>query len=409
MINLSSLRENPELITQNILKKDPTFPVAELIKLDENLRLKLIEVEDLRFKRNEKAKSIKGPISAEERAEAGKITEILKEKEEVLDKLKIEFNNLYLTCPNILEDDVPKGNKEANLVVKTVGQKPEFNFQLKNHLELNKLNNWFDLEAAAQMTGSQFVFYKSAAVNVIYALTRMMLKNNKNFGFEPVLPPYLVNEKSLENASNFPKFKDQVYKIQEEDLYLTPTAEVNLTNFYRNHLFAAQELPIKMTAWTSCFRREAGSYGAQERGLIRIHQFEKVELYAICKPEDAKIEQERMLAAAENILQKLGLHYRISLLAAQDCSFASAKTFDIEVWMPGQNAYYEVSSCSNCTDFQARRTGLRFKDDKKNSLVYTLNCSALAIPRLMVALMETYQQADGSINLPSALLEEALW
>jgi seryl-tRNA synthetase len=265
------------------------------------------------------------------------------------------------------------------------------------------------MEAAAQMTGSQFVFYKSPAVNLIYALTRMMLKNNKHCGYEPVLPPYLVNEKSLENASNFPKFKDQVYKINDEDLYLTPTSEVNLTNYYRDHIFNSSDLPIRMTAWTSCFRREAGSYGAQERGLIRIHQFEKVELYAICKPEDAEQEQLKMLQAAENILTKLGLHYRISLLAAQDCSFASNKTFDLEVWMPGQNAYYEVSSCSNCTDFQARRTGLRYKDDKKNQLVNTLNCSSLALPRLIVALMETYQQADGSIKLPDAVLEEALW
>jgi seryl-tRNA synthetase len=265
------------------------------------------------------------------------------------------------------------------------------------------------MEAAAQMTGSQFVFYKSPAVNLIYALTRMMLKNNKKCGFEPVLPPYLVNEKSLENASNFPKFKDQVYKINDEDLYLTPTSEVNLTNYYRDHIFNSSDLPIRMTSWTSCFRREAGSYGAQERGLIRIHQFEKVELYTICKPEDADSEQLKMLDAAENILNKLGLHYRISLLAAQDCSFASTKTFDLEVWMPGQNAYYEVSSCSNCTDFQARRTGIRYKDDKKNHLVNTLNCSSLALPRLIVALMETYQQEDGSIKLPTAVLEEALW
>lgn len=409
MINLNFLRDEPEAFKNNILRKDPSFPAEKLIELDSNLRAKIIEVEQIRFERNERSKNIRGPISDAEKVIASKFTENLKIQEQQLDKLKTEFNNLYLTCPNTISSDIPDGGKEANKVVKVVGEKPVFDFKIKNHLELNKINNWFNMEAAAQMTGSQFVFYKSPAVNLIYALTRMMLKNNKKCGFEPVLPPYLVNEKSLENASNFPKFKDQVYKINDEDLYLTPTSEVNLTNYYRNHIFNSSDLPIRMTSWTSCFRREAGSYGAQERGLIRIHQFEKVELYTICKPEDADSEQLKMLDAAENILNKLGLHYRISLLAAQDCSFASTKTFDLEVWMPGQNAYYEVSSCSNCTDFQARRTGIRYKDDKKNHLVNTLNCSSLALPRLIVALMETYQQEDGSIKLPTAVLEEALW
>ena len=409
MINLAYLRENHQEFKQNVLRKDPHFPVDELINLDEKLRAKMVEVEQLRSERNEKAKSVKGPITQADRDAAIKLNNSLKEKEVELESIKKEFRDLYLRCPNLLEADVPNGNKESNEVVKTVGEKPKFSFEVKNHVELNKINSWFDFEAAAQMTGSQFVFYKTPAVNVIYALTRLMLKNNKSFGFDPVLPPYLVNEKSLENASNFPKFRDQVYQVTDEDLYLTPTSEVNLTNLYRDHTFETQDLPIRMTSWTSCFRREAGSYGAQERGLIRIHQFEKVELYTICEPVNAKQEQEKMLAAAESILAKLGLHYRVSLLAAQDCSFASAKTFDIEVWMPGQQAYYEVSSCSNCTDFQARRTGLRFKDGKKNNLVYTLNCSALAIPRLMVALMETYQQADGSIKLPESILQEALW
>jgi seryl-tRNA synthetase len=409
MINLNFLREEPAAFKQNILRKDPSFPVDKLIELDGKLRSKIIEVEQIRCERNDRSKNIRGPLSDADKVQAVKFSENLKLQEQQLDKLKAEFNDLYLTCPNIISNDIPDGGKEANKVVKIVGQKPDFDFQIKNHLELNKINNWFDMEAAAQMTGSQFVFYKSPAVNLIYALTRMMLKNNKKCGFEPVLPPYLVNEKSLENASNFPKFKDQVYKITDEDLYLTPTAEVNLTNYYRDHIFNSSDLPIRMTAWTSCFRREAGSYGAQERGLIRIHQFEKVELYTICKPHDSEAEQLKMLQAAENILTKLGLHYRISLLAAQDCSFAANKTFDLEVWMPGQNAYYEVSSCSNCTDFQARRTGLRYKDDKKNHLVNTLNCSSLALPRLIVALMETYQQADGSIKLPDSVLEDALW
>jgi len=220
-----------------------------------------------------------------------------------------------------------------------------------------------------------------------------------------------VNEKSLIVAGNFPKFKDQVYAMPEDGLYLIPTAEVSLANLYRNQILVADQLPINLTAWTSCFRREAGSYGATERGLIRVHQFEKVELYTICEPEHSHNELERMLACAEDILKQLGLHYRISLLAAQDCSFPSAKTYDIEVWLPGQNAYYEVSSCSNCTDFQARRGLIRYKKtvDDKTHLVHTLNGSSLALPRLMVALMEVYQQKDGSILMPDVLKKEALF
>jgi seryl-tRNA synthetase len=245
----------------------------------------------------------------------------------------------------------------------------------------------------------------------MYALTMMMLKNNIKHGFEPVLPPYLVNEQSLIVSSNLPKFQDQIYSIPEDKLYLTPTAEVNLANMYRDKILAATELPIRMTAWTSCFRREAGGYGANERGLIRIHQFEKVELFSICEPDHANKEQERMLACAEDILQQLGLHYRVSLLAAQDCSFASAKTYDLEVWLPGQGTYYEVSSISNCTDFQARRGLIRYKRsaDSKSELVATLNGSSLALSRLFVALLEVYQNPDGSVHIPEVLKKEALF
>jgi len=238
-----------------------------------------------------------------------------------------------------------------------------------------------------------------------------MLKNNIKHGFEPVIPPYMVNAQSLEVSGNFPKFREQVYAMPADGLYMSPTSEVNLASLYRDHIFMAQNLPIRLTAWSSCFRREAGGYGATERGLIRIHQFEKVELYAICTPEKSQEEQDRMIASAEDILQQLGLHYRISLLAAQDCSFQSAKTYDIEVWLPGQKAYYEVSSVSNCTDFQARRGMLRFREsvDSKTELVHTLNGSSLALPRLMVALMETYQQADGSIAMPDILKKEGIF
>jgi seryl-tRNA synthetase len=200
-----------------------------------------------------------------------------------------------------------------------------------------------------------------------------------------------------------------VYAVPADNLFLTPTSEVNIANMYRDHIFEVHELPLRLTAFTSCFRREAGTYGSAERGLIRIHQFEKVELYTICEPEHSDAELDRMIACAEGILQALGLHYRVSLLAAQDCSFQSAKTYDIEVWLPGQKQYYEVSSASNCTDFQARRGLMRYKKNGKNYLVHTLNASSLALPRLIVALMEVYQQKDGSIALPDILRTEGMW
>ncbi len=405
MIDLALLRDNPEEMSVLLLKKDPSFDVQQLIGLDTQLRLVRQQVEELRHQKNELADKAKAGITSEIRDQSKAIGKQLKTKEEELSMLTGSFMQRYLLCPNVLLPEVPEGDKSQNKVVKTVGEKKAFSFSPKNHLELGEHLGWFDFAAAAKMAGSNFALYKGEAVKLMYALTTMMLKNNIKHGYTPMLPSYLVNEQALIASSNFPKFKDQVYKIPEDDLYLSPTAEVNLTSVYRDHIFKLDELPVRMTAWTSCFRREAGGYGATERGLIRIHQFEKVELYTICKPEDAQKEQEKMLECAQDILQQLGLHYRVSLLAAQDCSFPSAQTFDIEVWLPGQNEYYEVSSVSNCTDFQARRAGMRYRevDGGKPQLVYTLNGSSLALPRLIVALMETYQQEDGTIALPNAL------
>ena len=411
MINLELLRTNVEQVKKAISQKEPKFNVERLIELDIELRAIKLMVEALRATKNELSAQAKTGVTAELREQSIEVGSQLKVKELELEVKQAEFDKLYLECPNIADQSLPAGNKESNKVVKEFGSKPKFDFEIKNHVELGKALQWFDFEAAVRMTGARFAFYQNDAVNVVYALTRMMLKNNIKYGFKPFIPPYLVNEKSLEVASNFPKFRDQVYSITADNLFLTPTAEVNLTNLYRDHIFnSAQELPKRMTAWTSCFRREAGTYGTTEQGLIRIHQFEKVELYTICEPNKDAEEQELMLACAENILQQLGLHYRVSLLAGQDCSFASTKTYDIEVWMPGQGAYYEVSSISNCTDFQARRGKIRYRDaQNKTQLVYTLNGSSLALPRLMVALMETYQQEDGSIKLPEVLLQEGLW
>ena len=369
------------------------------------------EVEELRKEKNELARAGQKGITPELREQSITIGKRLKIKEDELGEVEQKFYHHYLFAPNLPEADIPVGGKLENKVVKTVGSKPSFAFPIKNHVELGEKLGWFDFDRAAIITGSNFALYKKESVDLLYALTMLMLKNNREFGFDPIIPSVLINEKSLETASNFPRFKDEMYAITADNLYLTPTAEVNLANLYRDAILSQDQLPIRMTAWTSCFRREAGTYGATERGLIRIHQFEKVELYSLTEPEHSNEELDRMVACAESILQKLGLHYRISLLAGQDCSFASAKTYDIEVWLPGQNAYYEVSSASNCTDFQSRRGMIRYKKagEHKTRLVHTLNASSLALPRLMVALMEVYQQEDGSIALPDILKKEGIY
>lgn len=411
MINLELLREQPDQIITLIKRKDPSFDIGRLIILDKQVREARYVVETLRHQKNEYAKQGAVGITPELREKSIEVGRELARAEDHIKQVEHDFQQLYLSCPNVPQEDLPIGDKDKNKVVRVVGEKPNFSFTPKNHLELGNALSWFDFDTATKLAGSNFALYKGDAVGLLYTLTRMMLQNNKQHGYEPLLPSVLVNEKSLEVASNFPKFKDQVYSIDDDELYLTPTSEVNLANIYRDTILKSSQLPIRMTAWTSCFRREAGTYGALERGLIRIHQFEKVELFTICEPEQSDAELDRMVACAEVILKKLNLHYRVSLLATQDCSFASARTYDIEVWLPGQQAYYEVASCSNCTDFQARRGKIRYRssDADKPQLVHTLNASSLAIPRLMVALMETYQQANGSIELPDILKREWFW
>lgn len=405
MIDLTLMHENPELFIQGVKKKDPSFDAQKLIELDKKVRELTKKVEDLRHKKNELANQGKSGVTPELREQSIAVSKELKELEQELHVVQESFRSFYLRCPNIPQDDIPEGGKESNVAVKEFGKKPEFSFPIKHHVELGTALGWFNFEAAATMAGSNFVLYKGDAVKLMYALIMYMLKHNASYGFSYVLPPYLVNEKSLEIAGNFPKFHDDVYSIPSDNLYLIPTAEVSLANLYRDTIFAAEQLPIRLTAATSCFRREAGGYGATERGLIRIHQFEKVELYTYCEPEKSDDELELMVTCAQVLLQKLNLHYRISLLAAQDCSFPSAKTYDIEVWLPGQDRYMEVSSCSNCTTFQSRRGGMRYRKEVggKTTFVHTLNGSSLALPRLMAALMETYQQEDGSLIIPEVL------
>jgi len=407
MIDLTELRKQPEQFTKEIFKKDPSYNTELLINLDIQFRQMSVEIEQLRKEKNDLAKSFKGEITADVRQKSIEIGKSLKEKETLLIELEKQFTAHYLSCPNIMQADVPVGNKPENKEVRVFGKKPTFDFTVKDHVTLGNDLGWFDFAAATKIAGSNFALYKGEAVRLMYALTRLMIKTNIKHGFELMLPPYMANAKSLEGSGQLPKFADGVYKIEGQDLYMIPTSEVSLLNYYRDTIFEASDLPKRLTSWTSCFRREAGTYGSAERGLIRIHQFEKVELVSFTKPEHSNDELERMVACGEEILQQLGLHYKTMLLAAQDSGIASAKTYDIEVWMPGQNSYYEVSSASNCTQYQARRAQVRYRTaEGKNEYVHTLNASSLALPRLMVALMETYQQKDGSIKLPECLLDQ---
>lgn len=408
MIDVSFLRQDSKNIGALIKKKDPAFDVDKLLQLEAAVREVNLQVEELRSKKNELAKQAKGGVTPELREQSIAVGKELKEKESVLEASQDSLNELLYSCPNIPLEDVPEGDKEQNKVIKEVGSKPNFSFTPKHHVELGEKNKWFNFEVGAKLAASNFVWYEGQGVKLLYALAMFMLKNNSKHGFEVVLPPYLANAQTLTVSGNFPKFKDEVFSVQEDGLYTIPTSEVSLVNRYRDAIIPTDELPICMTAWSSCFRREAGNYGANERGLIRIHQFEKVELVTLCEPKNSEQELEKMMACAEDILSQLGLHYRVSLLAAQDCSFQSAKTYDIEVWLPGQERYYEVSSASMCTDFQARRGKIRHRKSQKDKteLVHTLNASSLALPRLMVALIETYQKEGGSIDLPEVLKKE---
>ncbi len=413
MIDSALLRTEKEIYTARLLKKDPSLDIDGLCDQDVQIRSLKVEVEELRKKKNDLASAGAKGFTEALRAESIALSASLKEAEAILKEKESAYEQLILSFPNFLQEDIPVGGKEANKEVRSYGVKKELSDEPLNHLQLNQKARWFDMEMASRMSGGQFVFYHEMGTKVLYALTHLMLKNNAQRGFIPVIPPSLVQEQALVNSGNLPKFKGDFYSMPEDGLNLIPTAEVSLTNMYADQILTKGQLPIRHAAWTSCYRREAGGYGSQERGLIRIHQFEKVEIYAITEPEKSDDELEYMVATAENILQQLGLHYRVMLLAGQDCSFSSARTYDIEVWLPGQNRYYEVSSCSNCTDFQARRAGIRYRPtvESKTRLVHTLNASSLALPRLMVALMEQGQQKDGSIVLPELLQKtmDMLW
>ena len=315
-----------------------------------------------------------------------------------------KLENIASCVPNITDDDVPFGaDEDGNVCVKTVLEPTKFDFTPKEHYELGESLDWLDFERGVKLSGSRFCVLKGMGARLSRALVNYMIDFNSARGFELVNVPFLVSSNTLYGTGQLPKFEEDLYKVRDEDLYLIPTSEVPVTNLYNDEILPVESLPIKMTCYSACFRKEAGSAGRDTRGMIRQHQFEKVELVAITTPEQSAAMLDEMVACASDLLTSLGLPHRHMLLCSGDLGFSAAKTIDLEVWLPGQNKYREISSVSNTRDFQARRAKIRYKDGKKNALVNTLNGSSLAVGRTLIAIMENYQKADGSIEIPEVL------
>ncbi|PUD49800.1 serine--tRNA ligase [Helicobacter pylori] len=329
-----------------------------------------------------------------------KLNELSKSVSELEQQIDLKLSII----PNLVDEKTPLGaNEEDNIEIKKILTPRVFTFKPKEHFELAQQNGWIDFESGVKLAKSRFSVIRGFGAKIYRALIYLMLDFNEKNGFEIIYTPALVNEKMLFGTGQLPKFKEDVFKIENENLYLIPTAEVTLTNLYNDTIVSVENLPIKMTAHTPCFRSEAGSAGKDTRGMIRQHQFDKVELVAITHPKESDVMQEHMLESASEILKALELPHRFVQLCSGDLGFSASNTIDIEVWLPGQNCYREISSVSNTRDFQARRAKIRFKENQKNQLVHTLNGSSLAVGRTMVALMENHQQADGSIHIPKAL------
>ncbi|MFP6115002.1 serine--tRNA ligase [Helicobacter pylori] len=372
-------------------------------------RKRLIELEGLQAFQNKVSKEF--GIKMAQKADASDLKKELENNKIKLNELSKSVGELeqqidlkLSIIPNLVDEKTPLGaSEEDNIEIKKILTPRVFTFKPKEHFELAQQNGWIDFESGVKLAKSRFSVIRGFGAKIYRALIYLMLDFNEKNGFEIIYTPALVNEKMLFGTGQLPKFKEDVFKIENENLYLIPTAEVTLTNLYNDTIISVENLPIKMTAHTPCFRSEAGSAGKDTRGMIRQHQFDKVELVAITHPKESDVMQEHMLESASEILKALELPHRFVQLCSGDLGFSASNTIDIEVWLPGQNCYREISSVSNTRDFQARRAKIRFKENQKNQLAHTLNGSSLAVGRTMVALMENHQQADGSIHIPKAL------
>ena len=413
MLDPKIIRKETDKVRDALHKRASDFDLDGYLEKDQKTRDLISTVEDLRSSKNAINKSIGKPeLSDEEKSdllsEVGQINKKLKDSEQSLNDLSRQTRDLSLEIPNILNDSVPHGSSEdQNLEIRSWGEIPTFEFKPKDHSELGEKTGGIDFESAAKISGSRFVVMKDGYAKLHRALKQFMLDfQTEENGYTEMYVPNIVRSDCLEGTGQLPKFADDQYKIEnEEALYLIPTAEVPLTNLIRESIIDEDELPIKMTAHTPCFRQEAGSYGKDTKGMIRQHQFEKVELVHIVKPDQSYDALEELTENAESILKQLNLPYRVMLLCSGDTGFSAAKTYDLEVWLPSQGTYREISSCSNCESFQARRMKARFKnmDTNQTEFPHTLNGSGLAIGRALIAVIENYQNEDGSVTVPEVL------
>ena len=412
MLDIRLIRDNPDYVKQRLATRGGALhlQIDAVLEIDAARRRRETELQRLQGDRKRISKEIgakkgQGEDTSEIEAHVRTIGEEISELNREATESENAQRTMLLGLPNLPHDAAPIGHDASqNPVVKTWGEKPQIANPL-DHVKLGEKLGLFDLERATKISGSGFVCYTGLGARLLRALINFCLDlHTRDHGYVEMSPPLLVRPDALEGTGQLPKFRDQLYHCGEDDVFLVPTAEVPVTNFHRDEILAPADLPKRYVAYTPCFRREAGASGIGTRGMIRVHQFDKVELVKIVEPEKSFAELDSLTADAERVLQALGLHYQIIELCTGDIGFGAAKTYDIEVWAPGQNAYLEVSSCSNFTDFQARRMNLKFKDaEGKNRLCHTLNGSGTAMPRLYVALLETYQQADGSVMIPEPL------
>ncbi|HUX78704.1 MAG TPA: serine--tRNA ligase [Alphaproteobacteria bacterium] len=410
MLDIRWIRENPEAFDKALNKRGLAPAAQEVIALDEARRLAIQAVQDKQNRRNLIAKEIgeikrQGGNADDLMREASVSRETLAQEEEALKILEENLRDTLALLPNVPAHDVPVGSSEKdNVEVHLWGEKPILSFQPKQHFEIGEAMGLMNFEEAAKLSGSRFVVLKGELARLERALASFMLDvHTHEYGYLEVSPPYLVRPQAMYGAGQLPKFADDAF-VTTNDYWLIPTAEVPLTNLVAEELLDLHQLPKRYVAYTPCFRSEAGSAGKDTRGMIRVHQFQKVELVSVTLPEESEAEHQRMLVAAQSILERLKIHYRTVVLCTGDMSTNSQKTYDIEVWLPGQNTYREISSCSNFGDYQARRMNTRFRDEEKKSrFVHTLNGSGLAVGRTLVAVLENYQQEDGSVMIPDVL------
>lgn len=413
MLDIKVIRANPDLVKESLVKRNAnTSLVDQFLVKDEERRKNLSIVEELKGKRNKESEAIarmkrSGEDATSAMQEMKDLGEEIKSLDEQLREIDEELKAIALSIPNIPNESVPVGKDDTeNQELRKWGTIPKFSFEPKPHWELGEALNMLDFERATKVTGARFTFYRGLGARLERALISFMLDlHTREHGYEELLPPFMVNRDSMIGTGQLPKFAEDMFRLENVGYYLIPTAEVPVTNYYRDEILDVNQLPIYHCAYTPCFRAEAGSAGRDTRGLIRQHQFNKVEMVKFVRPEDSYAELEKLTLNAEEVLKRLELPYRVVCLSTGDLGFSSAKTYDLEVWLPSANMYREISSCSNFEDFQARRANIRFRRSPKDKpeFVHTLNGSGLAIGRTTAAIMENYQNADGSITVPKVL------